>query len=133
MRHIVVLLLFAIAAPMHVAAKNKPQDREPFVWGDTGENAGCVIFAEGTAHSSTYQDSDDPGHIGKVIVQVAGRLTLIETMNYTMDQKVIDETQANMDALMQRAHRDKVKFVKIPEKYSQDQLLKARALCAPTP
>jgi hypothetical protein len=131
MRLVAAVLLIAVTAPMSWAARNKPQNQEPFAWGDTGNNSGCVIFAEGQANSSTYQNSDDPGHVGKVTVQVTGKLTLIEAMNYTMDQKVIVETQKNMAALMQRAHQDKVKFVKIPEKYSQDQLKKAREMCEP--
>ncbi|MDR3750612.1 MAG: hypothetical protein P4K94_03915 [Terracidiphilus sp.] len=131
MKFVVAVLLLAVTAPTSLAAKNKLQDQEPFAWGDTGHNSGCVIFAEEDVHSSTYQNVDAPGHIEKVIVHVTGKLTLIETMNYSMDQKVIVETQANMDALMQRAHKDRVKFVKIPKKYSQNQLKQAREMCEP--
>jgi hypothetical protein len=133
MRLAAAVLLLAGTAAMSWAAQNKPQDQEPFAWGDTGYNSGCVIFAEGQVKSSTFQNVEEPGREGKVTVQVMGKLTLIETMNYTMDRKVTVETQANMGALMQRAHKDKVKFVKIPEKYSQDQLKKAREMCEPGP
>jgi hypothetical protein len=42
---------------------------------------------------------------------------------------VLLETQDVMNDLMQRAQKDHVKFVKIPEKYSPDLLEKARAMC----
>jgi predicted patatin/cPLA2 family phospholipase len=54
---------------------------------------------------------------------------VIETENYAFDQKEILETQENMDALMQRAQKDHLKYVKIPEKYSADLLERARASC----
>jgi hypothetical protein len=34
-----------------------------------------------------------------------------------------------MDSLMQHAQKDRIKFVKIPEKYSPELLEKARTMC----
>jgi hypothetical protein len=58
-----------------------------------------------------------------------GKLTLIETQNYTFNDKVTLETQDNMNNLMRIAQNDHIKFVKVPEKYSPDLLEEARAAC----
>jgi hypothetical protein len=64
-----------------------------------------------------------------VTTKTVGKLTVVETMNYTFDEKQILETQENMDLLMQRSQKDHVKYVKIPEKFSPELLEKARAAC----
>ena len=64
-----------------------------------------------------------------VTTKTVGKLTVIETQNYALDQKEFLETQETMDNLMQKAQKDHVKFVKIPEKHSPDLLEKARASC----
>ena len=64
-----------------------------------------------------------------VTEKIMGKLTLIETQNYTFNQKEVIETQDAMNDLMRRAEADHVKYVKIPEKYSPDLLQKARAMC----
>jgi len=99
----------------------KPE-AEPVVWGALSGNTGCVIFAEGHKTSGRFYGV-------AVTTKTVGKLTLVETQNYTFDQKEVLETQENMDSLMQRAQKDRVKFVKIPEKYSPDLLEKARAAC----
>lgn len=112
------VLLFVV--PMHSA----PPNQEPVVWGMLSHNTGCVIFAEGKKTSGRFYGI-------AVTTKTVGKLTLIETQNYTFAQKEVLETQENMDALMQQAQKDHLKFVKIPEKYSPDLLGKARASCAP--
>ena len=80
------------------------------------------IFAEGHQTSGRFYGI-------AATTKTVGKLTLIETQNYTFDQKVIPETQENMDNLMRIAQNDHIKFVKIPEKYSPELLQKARTSC----
>jgi len=104
------------------SAQNKSQDPEPVVFGMLSSNSSCVIFAEGHKTSGKFYGI-------AVTTKTVGKLTLIETQNYTFNQKEVIETQENMDNLMQMAQNDHVKFVKIPEKYSPELLEKARASC----
>ena len=104
------------------SAQNKSQDPEPVVFGMLSGNPSCVIFAEGHKTTGKFYGV-------AVTTKTVGKLTLIETQNYTFNQKEVLETQENMDNLMQMAQKDHVKFVKIPEKYSPELLEKARASC----
>jgi hypothetical protein len=113
--------LLAIAPAASCFAADKPAT-EPVVWGQYTQNTGCVIFQEGRKTSGRFYGV-------AVTTKTVGKLTVIEAQNYTLDQSVIPETQENMDALMQRALKDHIKYVKIPEKYSSELLQKARASC----
>ena len=115
----VIFLLLAVMAPASIAAG---KNQRPVVWGILSQNKGCVIFAEGRKTSVRFYGVAET-------FKTVGKLTVIETQNYTMDQEEILETQENMDALMQRAQKDHIKYVKIPEKYSDGQLDDARVLC----
>jgi hypothetical protein len=112
-----------LAAPV-ILAQNQAQGPEPTVWGITSGNSSCVIFAEGHKTTGRFYGV-------AVTTKTVGKLTLIETQNYTFEQKEVLETQENMNNLMQMAQKDHVKFVKIPEKYSPELLEKARASCKP--
>jgi hypothetical protein len=118
--HFVVGFMFMV--PIALCAQNKAQEAEPTVWGALTGNSSCVIFAEGHKTSGRFYGI-------AVTTKTVGKLTLLETQNYTFNQKVVLETQENMDNLMQMAQKDHVKFVKIPEKYSPELLEKARASC----
>jgi hypothetical protein len=113
-------LLFTTVVAL--SAQNKAQPSEPIAWGALSNNASCVIFAEGHKTSGRFYGV-------AVTTKTVGKLTLVETQNYTFAQKEVLETQENMDNLMLMAQKDRVKFVKIPEKYSPDLLEKARASC----
>jgi hypothetical protein len=115
----IALLVFAAIAPSGFAA-DKASNQDPVVWGALSQNSGCVIFQEG--HKTTGKFWGEA-----VTTKTVGKLTVIETQNYTPNQKEILETQESMDELMRRAQKDHVKFVKIPEKYSPELLEKARA------
>jgi hypothetical protein len=110
-----------LTSAMVLSAQKKPEP-EPVVWGVLSGNSGCVIFAEGHKTSGRFYGV-------AVTTKTVGKLTVVETQNYTFDPKEVLETQENMDGLMQRAQKDRVKFVKIPEKYSPELLEKARASC----
>jgi len=116
--------IFCLAAVTSTAllAERKVPELDPVVWGITSNNSGCVIFAEGHQTSGRFYGI-------AATTKTVGKLTLIETQNYTFDQKVIPETQENMDNLMRIAQNDHIKFVKIPEKYSPELLEKARNSC----
>ena len=112
-----------LALPMAICAQNKAEP-EPVVWGILSGNASCVIFAEGHKTSGRFYGI-------AVTSKTVGKLTLVETQNYTFADKEVLETQENMNNLMQMAKKDHVKFVKIPEKYAPELLEKARASCKP--
>jgi hypothetical protein len=118
--HIVIGLV--LMTPMALCAQNKTQGSEPIAWGVLSGNSSCVIFAEGHKTSGRFYGI-------AATTKTVGKLTLVETQNYTFNQKEVLETQENLDNLMQTAQRDHVKFVKIPEKYSPEVLEKARASC----
>ncbi len=118
-----VLACMMFSTAMALSAQGKPE-AEPVVWGALSGNAGCVIFAEGHKTSGRFYGV-------AVTTKTVGKLTVVETQNYTFEPKEVLETQETMDGLMQRAQKDRVKFVKIPEKYSPQLLEKARASCNP--
>src|ERR1035441_8841599 len=107
MRRFTFLLLLSLAAPVGLNAKDQPNPPQPIVWGVLKGNTGCVIFQEG--HKTT-------GKFWGVAVttKTVGKLTVIETQNYTLDQQEILETQENIEDLTRRAEKDHVKFVTIP-------------------
>jgi Spy/CpxP family protein refolding chaperone len=121
MKFAIALLVFAAIAPTAFAA-DKAANQDPVVWGALSQNSGCVIFKEGHKTTGMFWGV-------AVTTKTVGKLTVVETQDYTLDQKEILETQENMNDLMRRAQKDHVKFVKIPEKYSPDLLEKARASC----
>ena len=115
---------FAVTMATVFTAQSRAQSKEPVAWGVLSGNSSCVIFAEGHKTSGRFYGV-------AVTTKTIGKLTLVETQQYTFDQKEVPETQENMDRLMQMAQKDHVKFVKIPERYSPDLLEKARATCKP--
>lgn len=116
-----VIAALLLSTPLNLSAEKKPEP-EPVVFGMLSGNSGCVIFAEG--HKTS-------GHFYGVATtsKTVGKLTVIETQNYTFADKEVLETQENLDNLMRLAQKDSLKFVKIPEKYSPELLEKARASC----
>lgn len=124
---LLALLTIATASPLASAASSKDDPRkqddpEPITWGVMGQTPGCVIFAEGHKTSGHFYG------IG-VSTKNVGKLTVVESEHYTLDQKEFLETQPNLDSLMQRAQKDHLKYVKIPEKYTPELLNKARSAC----
>ena len=122
MRLPAIFPLLLVMASTSFAADKKAPNQDPVVWGLLTQNTGCVIFQEGHKTKGMYWG-------GAVTTKTMGKLTVIETQNYTMEEKELLETQENMDGLMRKAMKDHVKFVKIPEKYSSELLEKARAFC----
>lgn len=107
----VILLLAALTLPSLADDKPAKPESDPVVFGMGDQNAvGCVIFKESTQKKVTS-------------------LEVLETQNYDIQQKKWLEDSDHSSALLNLAVKDRVKFVKIPEKYTPAQLEKARAIC----
>jgi hypothetical protein len=119
--HRIVVLLLAVTPLSFAAGKGSPP-QDPVEWGILSHNTGCVIFEEGHKTTGMFWGV-------AVTTKTVGKLTVIESQNYTLNQKVFLETQDVMDDMMRRAQTDHIKYVKIPEKYPPDLLDKARAMC----
>jgi hypothetical protein len=125
MKSLVVLALVLstfLTPAAYAKEKNKNVPQEPVVWGMLSQNKGCVIFKE-------YRKTSDTFWGVAISWKVQGALEVIETQNYNLEQKKWLETQENMNELMRLAVKDRLKFVKIPEKYPDDLLDKARQMC----
>ncbi len=125
MRAVFLPLLALLLSPGALGQEQKPADtQDPVVFGMLSQNTGCVIFREFRKTSGMFWGV-------AVTTKTVGKLEVIETQNYTLDRQKWDETvQDDMNELQRIAVRDKVKFVKIPNKKPTDeQLKKARALC----
>lgn len=124
MRFLTPLLLLSVFVSTCFASGKHSQSEDSVVWGMLSQNTGCVIFQEGHKTSGMFWGV-------AVTTKTVGKLTVIEAHNYTPEDKVYPETQENLDKLMRLARENKIKYVKIPEKYTPQQLEKARELCAP--
>ncbi len=117
----VCLLVVALTAPIFANDKKAKVDEDPVVFGITGQNAGCVIFKEYTEKNTKFW--------GVAVSQSrVSALEVVETQNYDLAQKKW-VGQDGADELMHIAVKDRIKYVKIPEKYTPNQLEKARAAC----
>ncbi len=117
----VCLLVVALTAPSYANDKKAKVDEDPVVFGITSQNEGCVIFRQYTEKNTKFW--------GVAVSQSrVSALEVIETRNYDLPQKKW-VGQEGADQLTHLAVKDKIKYVKIPEKYTPNQLEKARAAC----
>jgi hypothetical protein len=117
----VCLLVVALTAPALANDKKAKVDEDPVVFGITGQNAGCVIFKQYTEKNTKFW--------GVAVSQSkVSALEVVETQNYDLAQKKW-VGQDGADELTRIAVKDRIKYVKIPEKYTPNQLEKARAAC----
>ena len=117
---VAISLLISVAA-----AKDKKDDeskKEPIAWGLLSQNEGCVIFKEYRKTSGRFWGV-------AVTTKTLSVLEVVEMQNYELTQLKWEETQENMDELQRLALKNKVKFVKIPSKFTNEQLEKARTMC----
>jgi hypothetical protein len=126
-----MLAVFAVSIMLmgSGSAKDKKNSNnlEPVVWGIISQNSGCVIFKEYRKTSGMFWGV-------AVTTKTRSFLEVLETQHYTLDQTKWDETDPeSMDQLQRLSVKDKIKFVKIPEKYSDEQLDKARKMCVESP
>ena len=95
----------------------------PSAWGLLGEHKACVIFRE-------YRKTKVGFFVVVITAKTHGELEVIETTDgYVMDQKKYVEEEATMDQLQHRAIKDGLRYVKIQDKYTPEDLEAARALC----
>jgi hypothetical protein len=105
-------------------AKDKTANQDPIAWGTQSGNDGCVIFKESDETTSEMAPSG-----GGFTTQTVKQLEVIETIKATLPKKKYSETKDDLDALSQLGMQNHLKFVKIPKKYTPDQLDKAKTLC----
>jgi hypothetical protein len=117
---IFALVLCLVATGFGKGKKNESQ--EPVVWGLLSQNAGCVIFKE-------YSKTTGAFWVIAATSKTVSGLEVVETRNYKLEPAKWLETEENLDELQQRAMTDKLKYVKLPDKYSSEQLARARTMC----
>jgi len=125
MRILLISILAIALSPVAAAKDKKPADsQEPVVFGILSQNVGCVIFREYRKTSGMFWGV-------AVTTKTVSQLEVVETQNYKIEQTTWNEAQQeDINELQRLAVKDKVKFVKIPNKTPTDeQLEKARALC----
>jgi len=124
-RFLIAILAISLSPVAAAKDKKKPADsQEPAVFGILSQNVGCVIFREYRKTSGMFWGV-------AVTTKTVSQLEVVETQNYKIEQTTWNETQQeDMNELQRLAVKDKIKFVKIPNKNPTDeQLEKARTLC----
>ena len=119
----VVMALAVAAAGTASFAKDKTANQEPVAWGMQSGNDGCVIFKE--SEETTSQMADGGGFTTHTVKQ----LELVDAIKATLPKKKYTESREDVDALNQLGMQQHLKFVKIPKKYTPEQLDKAKTLC----
>jgi hypothetical protein len=115
------LLVLSLTVSGFAKDKKPKVEEEPVVFGITNQNAACVIFREYTEKNTKFW--------GVAVSQSrTSALEVLETQNYDLPQKKW-VGQEGADELSRLAVKDRIKYVKIPEKYTPSQLDKARAAC----
>jgi hypothetical protein len=123
----IAILFMLTLIPAGFAKDKEPADsQDPVVWGAMSHTSSCVIFKESRKTSGMFWGV-------AVTAKTYGVLEVIETQNYTLEQKKWMENQEDLNELQRLVAKDMVKFIKIPDKYSSDQLEKARNLCKEAP
>jgi hypothetical protein len=107
-------------------AKDKTADQEPVVWGMQSGNDGCVIFRE-----SQEVTTENEG--GTYKTHTVNHLEVLDTVKANLPRKKYSETKEDLDALQELSMKDHLKYVKIPKKYTPEQLEKAHAMCSAAP
>src|SRR5437763_16211342 len=103
--------------------KPKAEARAPSAWGLLSANKACVIFRE-------YRKTKVGFWVVVVTAKTHAELEVIEATNgYVMEQKKWVEDEPTMDELQHRAMKDGLRYVKIQDKYTPEELEAARALC----
>ena len=105
-------------------AKDKPADQEPVTWGMQSGNDGCVIFKESEETTSEMA----PGG-GGFTTHTVKQLEILDAIKASLPKKKYSETKEDLDALADIGMQNHLKFVKIPKKYTPEQLEKAKTMC----
>jgi hypothetical protein len=124
MRFATLSLLALLLVPSLFAKDKDAASQEPVVFGILSQNNGCVIFREFRKTSGMFWGV-------AVTTKTATWLEVVDSQNYTLEKTTWNETdQDEINELQRVAVKDKIKFVKIPNKKPIDeQLEKARKIC----
>jgi hypothetical protein len=119
-----ILCAMLAVLPGSANADTKPsaESREPVAWGLLSHSKGCVIFRE-------YKKTKFGFWVVVVTSKSHEELQVVETTGYELDPKVWIENEENLNELQRRAMKDSIRYVKIQDKYSAEELEAARALC----
>jgi hypothetical protein len=121
-----VVLIGVVVGPAGLA-KDKTANQEPVAWGMQSGNEGCVIFGE-TVTVSTENNGTDG-----FTTHTLREMEVLETQHATLPKKKYGETKEDLDALQALSMQDHLKFVRIPKKYTPEQMEKARGMCGGQP
>lgn len=113
-----------LLAPAGFAKNKKSNNQEPVAWGMQSGNSGCVIFRESEEMTSQMA----PGG-GGYTTQTSRVLEVVDGIHATLPHKKYNETQADLTALQDLSMQNHLKYVKIPKKFTPEQLEKAKTLC----
>jgi len=115
-------LMMLAAAPAGFA-KDKTANQEPFAWGMQSGNDGCVIFRE--TQTMTTEPNGPNGFDTHTVIQ----LEVLNQIHANLPKTKYDETKEGLDDLTTLSETQHLKFVKIPKKYTPEQLEKAKTMC----
>jgi hypothetical protein len=120
-----VMVIGMVAALCGTAgfAKDKTANQDPVAWGMQSGNDGCVIFKE--SEETTSEMAAGGGFTTHTVKQ----LEVVDAIKATLPKKKYSEMGADLDALNQIGMQNHLKFVRIPKKYTPDQLQKAKTMC----
>ncbi|MGA3209870.1 MAG: hypothetical protein ABSD20_01105 [Terriglobales bacterium] len=121
------LILSILAATLlpstYANDKNQGESELPVAFGMLSNNSACVIFREIHKTSAKFYGV-------AVATRTVTELEVVEAQHYSLDRKLWTEKQEDKNELQRLAVKDKVKFVKIPNKNpTEEQLEEARAMC----
>ena len=116
------IALAGLTGPVATSGDTPQPSRAPVAWGLTAGNEHCIIFRE-------YKKSKGAFYVVVVTVKWHMELEVVETDGFTFDPKVLVEDQPTMDALNSRALNERLRYVKIQDKYTPDELQAARDMC----
>lgn len=119
-----VALGLTVATAMGTAsfAKDKAADQQPFAWGMQSGNDGCVIFRE-------WEEMTSQNEGGAYKSYTVKQLEVVDAVKATLPLKKYSETKENLDALQELSMQQHLKYVKIPKKYTAEQMEKAKGMC----
>lgn len=116
------LSLLLVAAVPSFASDKKPAPQEPVAFGIMSHQTGCVIFEEWHRTTGRWYGI-------ALTTKTEPMLRVLETQNYKLDKQDMPEDSATLNDLVRRAQADHIKYVKIAEKHTPEQLEQARELC----
>lgn len=104
------------------APRPEGSNGQPLSWGILSEPQDCIIFAE-------YRKTEVGFFVVAVSTKTTGELRVLESSGYSLPKEIWSMSEADMNQLQSIASNDLVRFVKIPDKHSPEDLAAARDAC----